>query len=380
MSIKLYTTRLKCIFRNKEVIFWSYLFPIMLATCFFFAFNNLFSVEDFETIPIAYDSQGVEENNLKTIISESKMSEDTLMFQVTYCDKEEAKQLLKDDKIEGYIVGSTEPSLYVKENGMNQTIMKSFLDSYVQMQAAVHTILETNPNAINEGVIEDVMHFDNFVEEVKNQKNPESLLIYFYSLLAYTCLFAANGGLDEVINIQADQSIRGARVNVSPINKMKLFLCNLAASFTSHIISLILLFLYLYYALKVNFGDNLFYLFLICLIGSLTGLAIGATIGVWVKKKAEVKESIVTMVVLGGAFLSGMMIADMKFLVAENFPLLAYINPVNLVTDAMYSLYYFDTYDRFYLNAAILCVITVLLGVASYVGIRRKKFETKSSG
>jgi ABC-2 type transport system permease protein len=82
------------------------------------------------------------------------------------------------------------------------------------------------------------------------------------------------------------------------------------------------------------------------------------------------------MVVLGGGFLSGMMFADMKYIVASKLPLLGYINPVNLVTDAMYSLYYYDTYERLYLNIAILCLITVLLGVASYIGIRRKDYAS----
>jgi ABC-2 type transport system permease protein len=132
----------------------------------------------------------------------------------------------------------------------------------------------------------------------------------------------------------------------------------------------------MYYVIKIDFGDNIFYLLLICLLGSLTGLSLGAAIGVWVKKKAEIKEAVLLIFVLGGGFLSGMMFVDMKFIVDEKFPLIGYINPVNLVTDAMYSLYYYDTYERFYLKAVILCIITVLLSVASYVGIRRRDYAS----
>jgi ABC-2 type transport system permease protein len=157
---------------------------------------------------------------------------------------------------------------------------------------------------------------------------------------------------------------------------MKLFLCNLAAAYTSQLISILLLFLYMYYGIKVKFGDNLGYLLLICFIGSLAGMTMGACLGVWVKKKAEVKDAMLTAIVLGCAFLSGMMVADMKYLVAQKAPLLGLINPVNLISDSMYSLYYFDTYDRFYLNAAILCVMTILFGIASYIGIRRKNYAS----
>lgn len=376
MNFNLYITRLKCLFRSREAIFWSFAFPLLLTTCFFFAFNNIGKYESFRTIHIAYDNQGAQNDQFGTVLREAKLSENRKMFNVTYCSREEARKLLENNKISAYIVGSEQPELFVKENGINPTITKAFIDSFRQSQAAIHTILANNPNAINEGLIDDIMQYESFVKEALNQKKPDYLLVYYYALLAYTCLLASNWGLDEVINIQADLSLRGARVNVSPINKMKLFLCNMAAAFTGHILSIIVLFTYMYYILKVDFGNSFFHLFLICLLGSMSGQALGAVIGVWVKKRVEVKQAIVTATVLGGGFLAGMMIVDIKYLVAEKFPLLGYINPVNLVSDGMYSLYYFDTYDRFYLDAVILCIITVMLIVASYIGIRRKDYAS----
>lgn len=376
MSFRLYIARLKCIIRNKQVLFWNYIFPIALATCYFFAFNNLGSAESFQTIQIAYDNEGAVEDEFGSIIKDAKLSDNTMMFQITYCNKEEAKTLLDNSDISAYIVGNEKPQVFTKENGLNQTIVKSFVDSYLQMQVTVHTILQENPNAIQEGLISDVMQYNNYVETVQNQRNPDNILVFFYSLLAFTCVYAASSGLDEVVNIQADQSACGARVNVSSINKMRLFLCNMLASFTSHFISILILFSYLYFALKVNFGDNLLYLILICFLGSFAGMGLGATVGVWVKKKVEVKEAILTVTVLGGSFLAGMMVSGIKYTIAEKCPLLGYINPVNLVSDAMYSLYYFDTYQRFYLDAGILFVMTVIFIIASYVGIRRKSYAS----
>lgn len=376
MYFRLYYTRLKCLFRNKENMFWCYLFPVLLATCFFFAFNNIWKAEDFKTINIAYDNKGSDNGALGEVLKSVKMNGDLPMFRVTECDEAQAKQLLDNGEIEAYITGSEEPVLYVEKNGLNETIMKSFLDNYRQMSGTVAAILKENPDAMNEGLMDDAMQHNNYVEEVKNEKNPDAILIYFYALMAYTCIFASSWGLDEVVNIQADLSGRGARMNVTPINKMKLFLCNLSAAFTAHLGSILLLFLYMYYIIKVDFGENLLYLLIICILGSLAGLALGGTVGVWVRKKAEVKEAILTIAVLGGGFLSGMMIADIKYVIAEKFPLLGYINPVNLVSDAMYSLYYFDTYERFYLDATALSVITVVLCIASYAGIRRKNYAS----
>ncbi len=373
--IQLYVTRLKCLFRNRESMFWCYLFPILLATCFFFAFNNLWKAEDFKTVNIAFVNEGAQDKNFTQVLTSAKMN-NVNMFEVKNSDEAKAKKLLENGDIQAYIVGSKNPVLHIKENGLNQTIIKSFLDNYRQRSDAIAAIMKENPNAIKDGLMNDIMHYEEFIKTADNGKKPQNLLVYFYALLAFTCIYAANWGLDEVINIQANLSGRGARMNVSPINKMKLFLCNLSAAFTAHIGSLSLLFIYMYFVIKVDFGNNLLYLLLICFIGSLTGLALGGTVGVWVKKKAEVKEAILTVLTLGGAFLSGMMIADMKYTIAEKFPLLSYINPVNLVADAMYSLYYYDTYNRFYQDAAILVLITIVLGIASYIGIRRKSYAS----
>ena len=376
MSVQLYISRLKCLFRNKESMFWCYAFPIILATCFFFALNNVWKIENFETVPIAYVSIGEEEDALKQVIDKASTSKQVKMFDAIYCDETKAKLLLGEGDIDAYIIGGTEPILYVKKNGLNETIIKSFLDTYRQKSAVVTSILKSNPNAIAEGLLEDVMLHDTYIIELNNDKKPADLLVFFYSLLAFACLFSANWGLDEVVNIQANLSNLGARVSASSVPKMKLFLCNMLAAFTAHMGSMFLLFLYMYYIIKVDFGGNLLYLFLTCTIGSFTGLGLGAFIGVWVKKKTEVKMAILLAVTLGGAFLSGMMVSNIKYMIANKFPVLAYVNPVNLLTDSMYSLYYFDTYERYYINNAILIVMTILFGVLSIAGIRRKSYAS----
>ncbi len=372
----LYISRLKCLFRNKGNMFWCYLFPIVLATCFFFAFNNLWGIDSFETISIAYDNEGAIVDPLKEAMEQAEMAEGVPIFDITYTDQNIASELLEKEEIEAYIVGSTDPELFIKQNGMNETIIKSFLDNYHRVTKTIESILSSNPDALEEGLLEDVLRQNTFVYEKEDSKKTDQLLIYFFSLLAFACLFGSNWGFEEAINIQADQSLKGARLNVSPINKMKLFYCNMMAAFTVHCGSILLLFLYLIYVIKIDFGINFVYIISTCLAGSLNGLALGATIAVWVKNKREIKEGILTSVVLGGAFLSGMMFPNMKYIIATRVPFLAYINPVNLVTDALYSLNYYDTYDRFYLDFTMLCVMTIVFGVLSYIGIRRKNYAS----
>lgn len=403
MVFHLYKSRLKCLVRNKENVFWSYVFPIALVTLFYFAFNNLFSAEDIKTIDIAYvqeqttslqttslqadseqtvqkSSEFMQVNNtgnaLKDVLKAAKISDDRPLFNIRYLDLTEAAKALDEDEITAYIVGDGENKVYVKKNGMSQTIVKSFMDSYSRAAYAIESILMKNPDAFSQGLMDDVMDYKSFTAEVKNDVKPDVALTYFYALLAMSCFMAANWGLDEVINIQGNRSSRGARINVSPIQKMKLLLINITASFTLHAGSIALLLIYMLKVLGISFGNNFPQLILACFIGELMGISIGATVGVWVNKSPSVQGAICTAIIMTGSFLSGLMYVDMKHLIAKNAPILSYLNPVNLVSDSFYSLYYYDKLDHFYTNIIILVVMTVVLGVLSYLGLRRKSYAS----
>lgn len=375
MIINLYIKRLKCLVRNKENMFWTYIFPLVMASCFFFAFSNLWTIESFETIKIAYVEEAGSGKELKEVI-EQAVIEDKMMFSVTYCDSNEAAELLEDDKIEAYIIAGNNTEMFIRRNGLNETITKSFLDNYLRASETIMTVLADNPKAMEEGLLDDIMHMDSFVSEAADKSDPDPMLIYFFALLAFACLFSANWGLTEVINIQADQSLAGARVNVSPVNKMKLFLCNIAAAFTVHMVSILLLLFYLIFMLKIDFGDRPLLLILTCVMGSMAGIIVGGSVGVLVKAKASAKDAIITTIMIACGFLSGMMYADMKYIIATRAPFLAYINPVSLMADAFYSLYYYDNYDRYLRNLIALCIITVVLGALSYLGLRRKTYAS----
>lgn len=379
MFFRLYTTRLKCLFRNKENIFWCYVFPIALVTCYYFAFGNLFSANDLKTIKIAYvqNVQGEDAmDSLKDVLETAEITEGVPLFDIRYSDREEAAGLLEDGDIRAYIVNDGEPKLYVKRNGINETIIKSFLDSYSRASQTIEAILINNPGAFNQGLMDDVMQYKSFVSEQQNGATPNFILIYYYALLAFTCLFAANWGLDEVYYIQANRSPVGARINVSPVRKMKLLLINMLAAFTAHAGSILLMLLYMIKVINIDFGDNMPQLVLACIVGSIAGIFLGAVVGVWINKSGGVQSAILTSIIMLFGFLSGMMFADMKYIIAEKVPFLAYINPINLVSDSFYSLYYYDTFNRFNRNITILVIMTVIMGIASYLGLRRKTYAS----
>ena len=77
-----------------------------------------------------------------------------------------------------------------------------------------------------------------------------------------------------------------------------------------------------------------------------------------------------------GCFLSGMMGITMKYIVDKNIPIVNKLNPANMITDGFYSLYYYDTLDRFFFNFFSLLVFATILIVISIFYLRRQKYDS----
>ena len=378
MFFRIYKTRLKCLLRNKENIFWSFGFPILLSIFFYMAFSNLSKAEGIESIPIGLV---VEENVIvpfKDILENVEITEGKNLFKVKTGTLEEVKDLLVREKVEGYIVFKDKPVLYIKNNGFSQSIIKTFLDTYEQKNQTINHIIQLNPDIVKNGKINLISNlFRNFiVDGGAKDKNPDNILIYFYSLIALSCIFGANWGFAEAVNIQADQSNIAARINVAPTHKMKLLLCNLLAAFTLHFLSVLFLLAFLIRVLNVAFGGQLNYILITCFIGSICGISLGAMICVTIKANLKAKESILTAIIMGGGFLAGMMSTQVKYVVQTNVPFIGLINPSNLITDTLYSLYYYDEYHRFYRNITLLFILTIVFTSIAYFKIRRKEYAS----
>ena len=102
----------------------------------------------------------------------------------------------------------------------------------------------------------------------------------------------------------------------------------------------------------------------------------GTFIGIIVKKNEGVKVGILIGSTMTMSFLSGMMYDKMKYIVANKLPILAYINPVNLIADSFYSLYFYDTPPKFFINIGILCILSVIFSSITYFVLRGQKYAS----
>ena len=94
-----------------------------------------------------------------------------------------------------------------------------------------------------------------------------------------------------------------------------------------------------------------------------------------IKSNENTKTGILIAITMLGCFLSGMMGITMKYIVDKNIPIINKINPASMITDGFYSLYYYDTLDRFFFNIISLLLFSIIMFIISYNGLRRQKYD-----
>jgi ABC-2 type transport system permease protein len=189
-----------------------------------------------------------------------------------------------------------------------------------------------------------------------------------------SCLYGAYYGLSLVQDIHGNLSARAARINVAPVHKLRLFVAGMLASFAVHMAGLLLFLAYLTWGLGVDFGGKGLAVLAAVATGSVTGLFLGAFVGVAVRGKEATKIAVLSSVTLVGAFLAGMMAPGVKYQISQTLPLLGWLNPANLLADAFYALYYYDNYLRYGVNMGVLALFAFFFYMGSYLIIRRRHY------
>lgn len=366
--------RLKVLLKNKSLIFWTMIFPIALATFFNLAFGNLNEQGRFEAIDVAVVETS-ERNVFLDIMKDLSQGEDRL-FNLNITDDISADEMLSDGKVQGYIIVHENPTLIVNESGIRQSILKIFLDQYIQTSSAINRIVSADSSAVPR-ISSEIMNRVSYTkEEPISDASIDIVLTFFYSLIAMTTFYGGFFGLESITHIQADLSSHAVRQNISPVKKINLFLYSFMASLLVQLVEMGVFLSYLVFILDVDFSFHFNYILLTVLIGSITGISLGSFVGAVSKGNIDIKYGYLIGFTMLGSFLAGLMIVNMKYIVKTKFPILAWINPVNLLSDALYSLYYFGPNLRYFQNLIGLSIFSFIFCIGTYLIIRRQKYAS----
>ena len=360
----------KITFKNKELIFWTFGFPIIMATLFYGAFSSLIHYDGMEPVKIAFVEN--EENQLSPIYNliihslsveeGATKTSDSKIFATSYIDdKDSAEDSLRKDEIDGmiYFENATDfPKLMVMTNSLNSTIIQNVMTEIEQSITAGHTFEPAN------------------LKSVGDQKT-DYIMIEFYTLLAMACLYGgmiATKALDKNL---ANMTSSGRRIAVSAVSKAKIILGTLLTSYIVQLIGLAILFAYLTLVLRLDFGPHFPMVVFLTMVGALTGLALGTFISAIFKVNENAKDGILTGITMLGCFFGGMMGPSMKYLVDSTIPIVNKVNMPAIISDGFYALNAFGPDSgRFWFNIASLLVITGVLSTISIIVLRRQKYDS----
>lgn len=372
---------LKSLIKNKGLLFWTFLFPLLMATLFNMAFGNWVESEKFESIDIAIIKNSYyEDNEVAKRVFESISSGEDRVFNITYVSDDVALKLLNDDKIVGYIKyydGGSD--ITVKSNGVSATIIKSVVDEIDTYNVMFNDLVEKEMVSsfdIDKAVTDAINRIENIQVKTKDVsvKKLDIAVIEYYSLLSMTCLYGGFIALTCINNSLASISYRGKRVEVAPTKKSVIILSSLLSSFIVQMIGALLLLAYLK-LIGVNLYANVLGLTVVTVLGVLAGIALGLLISVVNNKNEGVKFGIVIAVSMACSVLAGLTGVSLKYVVDSNFPIINKINPAAMITDGLYALYYEDI-SRFNYNMISLIIFVVVLVFISVVSLRRKKYDS----
>ena len=381
---------IKTLFKNKVLIFWTFAFPIILGLFFNMAFSNIEKDEKLQVFDIAVVNNNAfqKEKIYQDALKKLEHGKDKL-FNIKYVSQKNADKLLNNSDIKGYIIFKNDkPEVVIKENGTYQTIIKFVITEINQNKIMIENLSkkEVETEIANGNVsIDQEKIVDNILNKIKSEKvefknisnsNLSYMQIEYYTLIAMACMYGGMLGLTAINNSLANMSSKGKRISVSPNKKSVIVLSSAIGSYIVSLVGLVLLLVFLKLILKVDFGDNAFLVILLSMIGALAGISLGVLIASIFRVSEGAKTGITIAITMFLSVLSGMMGVTLKYVIDKNIPVVNLINPNNLITDGFYSLYYYDTLNRYFRDISYLLIFIIICLTISFVSLRREKYDS----
>ena len=372
MFLNILCKKLKICLNNKQNIFWTLMFPIIMGTLFKVTFGDIYETYRFEPIKTAvvFDTDNAEVTERTKEFLEGITSDGKKILDIEYMEYAEAEALLKDgEKVNGIIRVKEDGRLTLDliSNGNFSTIQESIVTSYNQSVNLVEKVAKEHPENLAK-LISNLQDTTSYIaQKGLGGDNKDPFVSYFYNLLAMTTLFAAMHSLRIGNNTQANMSKVGARANVSPVRRMTFQAAGLVAAIIFSVVVVEIALTVILFVLKVDFGGDILMIYVTSALAALLGASLGFFIGNIGSFDLNKKEGILVGITLLGCALSGLMYGDMKIIITENAPIINKINPAAVISDAYYCLNMFGAGSR-YLETVMymvgLSVVLILGGLA----------------
>ena len=382
MFFRLYLYSIRQTTRQKLIMFWSLIFPVILGTLFRIAFGEFINEEVvFHQIPVAY----VAEESASQIFAEMLkfLEEDNKLVKVIETDEANAQKLLKEEKVEGIYYNKASEigdggniSLTVTKDEMSQSILSSVLEQYQRVFHTMQNIGRKNPAGIKEAVQVMEQEYQYLKEGAISDTPQNAMTDYFYALIAMNCLMGVSMGMQIAVGFKANLSDLAARRVVSGTGQFGMMMPDLLAKITIQFLCTVFAVCYLMFALKIPLGDKFGFVLLTTLVGSIVGIFMGFFIGAVGTYRESLKEGLCICSMMLSSFLAGLMVGNMYRFLENHVPIVNRINPASLIVKALYSLNIYEGYERYTQCMISLIVLAAVLGAGAFAMIRRERYAS----
>lgn len=365
--------------REWSSMFWALFFPIILGSLFYMSFGTSMEDgnfgEDMETMQVAVVKEDAETAGKESFLSFLKELDGEIL-ETEEMEEKEALRALKADEIEGIFYAGEEPKLTVAKSDLEQSILKTLLDTWKKNAEMMKAVAMTHPEAMG-AAVKALEEWEEATEELSvggRTLNPN--ISYFFALIAYAALSGVYLGIKDCCESQANLSALGARRCVTPTHKLKLIFGSFLVLFVIQFVNVMVLTGVVQFIFHIDLGGNIGGILLINLLGSMIGISIGILLGSISKLSLGMKMGFGVLFTLFPGFLAGLMFGDMKNLIEQNCPVINRINPAAVLSDSYYCMAVYNDTERMARNLLILAVMCVLCVAASYFVVRRERYDS----
>lgn len=371
-----FSHQLRHLLRDRGVMAWSLVFPLVLSTMFMLMFGKLESKDALEPMPIGVvdDAAYAAAPGLDAVVSGLAAPSSSFHFaQVTRFDTpEQARQAAKSGQVLGYlVVEQGSPRLLLSRAGnahSTSLALRSVLDSYAQGAQQTQLVLSHGGTPQDLGVLQARAALTKAAQLTQTEASP--MARYYFALLAMSAGMGTSLSMIAVRAASATAGPLGARRTLAGVPRWRVAAGVLGASWLVILASQLITYAYMVGVVGVNFGAHPLLAVVAISLTSLMACGAGAALGTVRKLESGMVSGLVSLLSLfTGLYGDGSMrLADW---VEVNLPWLAQLNPLWQSSHTFYSLLYYDSLAPFAYGCAALAAMTTVFMTVAVIRMRR---------
>ncbi len=374
---RIFVYKFKEIIRNRYMVGWNCIFPIVLATVFYLGFGNLIKddPDNFNTIETGYVNAEQQESSFEELLTElTKETDEVAVLSLhNYDSKEKAIEAMNEGEISGfYVEKDDEIETIVPKNGYESTTLNQIVRAYENKKVVIENIAKDHPENIMTAV-DMVKENLSIMKEHDFGTTTSPYLQYFFALIAMASLFSSWISTAILEGICANMTEQGKRFECSPTSKLMAIVAGICAALVMQAAANAAVVIYVEKVLKISLGAPLGNIIAITTLGSGLGVSAGVLMGSFIKN-AKLLIVVPLCFTMTCSFFSGLMWHQIRQYVESFCPLLNKINPASLLVDCLYTRVTYGKTDMYYQDIMIMSCMIIGCLIISAIFLRRRKY------